>query len=195
MRRVLDTVFGLLAFVAFVIALLVIAAHVPIGAQAPAILFVGTQTGPQPVTTTALATYPTAATGTARNLIGALVVEPSSKWSVVSTPAVSTQASASLAAEAGVRHVATVACFSGGSTTAPAATQLTVNLRDGASGTGTVLASWTVVALAATGQNVAPYCTPPLYVAGSTNTAMTLEYSALLTNLFENVTLTGFNVQ
>lgn len=164
-------------------------------AQSPAVMFVGTQTGAQPVLSTALATYPTSATATARNLIGAPVFEQSSKWSVVSTPAVSTQASASIAAEAGVRHVATTACFSGGSTTAPAATKLNINLRDGATGAGTILASWTVVALAATGQNVAPFCTPPLYVVGSTNTAMTLEYSALLTNLFEDVTLTGFNVQ
>ena len=50
-----------------------------------------------------------------------------------SQPAVSTQASASIAAGgAGIRHIAHMVCFSGGSTTAPALTNLQVNLRDGA---------------------------------------------------------------
>ena len=112
---------------------------------------------------------------------------------VVSTPAASSQATASVLAADNVRHVADTVCFSGGSTTAPALTQLTVNLRDGASGAGTVLASWTVIIPATTGQNVAPFCSPELEVAGSNATAMTLEFSALLTNEFESVTLMYHN--
>ena len=103
-------------------------------------------------------------------------------------------ASASIAAEAAVRHVADSICFSAGSTTAPALTNLTVNLRDGGTGAGTVIGSWDVVISAATGQNVAPYCVTGLNLVGTTNTAMTLEFSALLTSLFEDVTLTGFNI-
>lgn len=109
--------------------------------------------------------------------------------SVTHEPAVSTQASASIAAQAGVRHVIDKVCFSAGSTTAPALTKLSVNIRDGATGAGTVKASFIVVIPAATGQNVAPFCTPPLHIRGTVNTAATAEFSAALTNLFEQVTL------
>jgi hypothetical protein len=119
---------------------------------------------------------------------------PATRLKVVSTPAVSTLATASIAAVAGKQHVADCITFSAGSTTAPALTQLTVNLRDGASGAGTVLQSWTVVISGATGQNVAPFGLCGLNLNGTTNTAMTLEFSALLTNLFENVSLSYFDI-
>jgi hypothetical protein len=144
----------------------------------------------------ALTTMIPATTLTSRSIVGAALVENSSRWTVVSTPAVSTLASASIAAEASVRHVADKVCFSAGSTTAPALTKLNVNLRDGATGAGTILASWTVVIAASTGQNVTPFCTPGnLGLVGTTNTAMTLEFSLLLANMYEDVTLTGINVQ
>lgn len=113
---------------------------------------------------------------------------PANSQQVDSAPAVSTQASASIAAQDNVRYVADQICFSAGSTTAPALTQLNVVLRDGATGAGTVLATFVVIIPAATGQNVAPYCAP-MSVGGSNKTAMTAEWSALLTNLFEQVTL------
>lgn len=144
---------------------------------------------------TALATFPTSQTLTSRNIVGGAVSERSSRWSVVSAPAVSNQATASIAAEGSVRHVADCVTFSGGSTTAPALTNLTVNLRDGATGAGTVIASWQVTVSNATGQNVAPFSACGLNLVGTTNTAMTAEYSLLLTNLLESVTLTGYNVQ
>lgn len=103
-------------------------------------------------------------------------------------PAVSTQATASVGAQDNIRHVADQVCFSAGSTTAPALTQLSVNIRDGATGAGTVLASFVVVISASTGQNTPPVCFP-LSVQGTNNTAMTAEWSASLTNLFETVTL------
>lgn len=144
---------------------------------------------------TSLTNMVPATTTTTRSIVGASLVEKSSRWTVVSTPAVSTQASASLAAEAAVRHVADCVSFSAGSTTAPALTKLNINLRDGATGAGMIINSWTVVIAAATGQNVSPFSVCGLNLTGTTNTAMTLEFSALLTNLFEDVTLTGFNVQ
>jgi hypothetical protein len=117
---------------------------------------------------------------------------PLVRQKVVSTPAVSTQASASIAAAA-VRHYADCVNFSAGSTTAPALTQMTVNLRDGATGAGTVLASWTVIIPASTGQNVLPFSVCGLQLPGTLNTAMTLEFSAGLTNLFESASLTFFD--
>ena len=167
----------------------------PVASQNPSLMFLSGSAGAQPANAVSLIAFPAASTLTSRNAAGALQAEKSSRWTVVSTPAVSTQASASIAAEASVRHVADCINFSAGSTTAPAAvTNLTVNLRDGATGAGTVIASWTVVAPAATGQNVAPFSACGLNLVGTTNTAMTLEFSALLTNLFESVTLTGFNL-
>jgi hypothetical protein len=144
---------------------------------------------------TALATFPTAVTLTSRNIVGAGLVEKSSRWSVVSNPAVSNQATASIAAEGGVRHVADCVAFSAASTTAPSLTALTVNLRDGATGAGTVIWSYQLAAANATGQNVTPFSTCGLNLVGTTNTALTLEFSALLTNLVESVSLSGYNVQ
>ncbi len=78
-------------------------------------------------------------------------------WIATSTPTAGTQATASKAAgAAGVTHVVDCIAFSAGATTAPTLTKLNVNLRDGASGAGNILASWTVVIPASTGQVVAP---------------------------------------
>jgi hypothetical protein len=144
---------------------------------------------------TALATYPVASTLTTRNIVGATVVEHSSRWSVVHNPAASSQATASIAAEGSVRHVADCISFSAGSTTAPALTALTVNLRDGATGAGTIIWTHEVIVSAATGQNVLPFSTCGLNLPGTTNTAMTFEWSALLTNLIESVSISGYNLQ
>lgn len=127
---------------------------------------------------------------------GSLVVEKGARWQVVAQPAVSTQASASKAAGgAGVRHVADCISFSAGSTTAPALTQLLVNLRDGATGAGTILLTKVIVISAATGQNTPPFQACGLNAVGSAATAMTLEWSAGLTNLFQEATISGFDVQ
>jgi hypothetical protein len=115
-------------------------------------------------------------------------------WSAVSAPAVSTLASASRAAGGvGVRHIAQCVHFSAAATTAPVLTRLTVILRDGATGAGAILWQATVAVPAATGQSIQPHSICGLNVPGSMNTAMTLEFSALLTNLFENVALTGYD--
>jgi len=138
---------------------------------------------------------PTSQTLTARNSIGAPTIEKGSRFSVVSNPAAGSQASASIALEASVRHVATMVCFSAGSTAAPAATALVVNLRDGASGAGTIIWSGMAVITASTGMNISNFCTPELYLVGTTATAMTAEFSASLANLIESVTLTGINIK
>lgn len=109
---------------------------------------------------------------------------------VDSAPAASSQASASIGADQYNRHVADMICFSGGATTAPTLTALTVVLRDGASGAGTVKASFVVVVPASTGENVAPFCAQFVNgIKGSANTAMTAEWSGALSNEIEQVTL------
>lgn len=142
-----------------------------------------------------LATMPTSVTTTARNALGAQVGEFGSRFIVNSAPAAGSQASASIASEASVRHVATGLCFSSGSTTAPVLTSLQVNLRDGATGAGTVLASFEVEIPAATGVDTAPFCTQFTGgIVGTTATAMTVEWSASLANLKQTATLIGYNV-
>jgi len=143
---------------------------------------------------TALTTFPTSQTLTSRNIVGAAITERSSRWSVIHNPAAGTQAVASIAAEGGVRHVADCISFSAGSTTAPALTALTVNLRDGATGAGTIIWTHEIVISNATGQNVLPFSTCGLNLVGTTNTAMTLEYSAGLANLLQAVSISGVNV-
>jgi len=119
-------------------------------------------------------------------------------WAVTSAPAVNTVASASRPASpapagaVGARHVCTsiIALIRGG-TTIPAAFQATVNLRDGASGAGVILASFTLVLAAAVAAQDGIVLSDQ-EIIGSPNTAMTLEFTAAGgANTFESVTLTG----
>lgn len=138
----------------------------------------------------------TAASLTSATNDAAQIAEKGARWSVVSTPAVSTQASASKpAGGTGVYHVADCISWSGGATTAPAATALTINLRNGATGAGTIIWSATIVVPASTGENIEPKSVCGLNLIGSANTAMTLEFSGALTNELQGVTLTGYDVQ
>lgn len=117
-------------------------------------------------------------------------------WAVSHAPAAAVQATASKAAEVGLRHVATAISFSViTTTTAPTTATLTVTLRDGATGAGTVLMVWRVrVSAAMTDINVAQVTLGGLNVAGSVNTAMTLEFDAGDINTLEDVSLTGYTV-
>jgi hypothetical protein len=73
-------------------------------------------------------------------------------------------------------------------------TTLTINLRDGASGAGTVL--WTTnITAAATATNHGNLNFCDLNIPGSAATAMTLEFAAGLANESESVTLSGYDVQ
>ncbi len=127
----------------------------------------------------------------------ALLVSTPGNWTVVHAPAANTQASASKAAGgAGVRHVCESICatFAAGAT-APAAVQVTVNLRDGASGAGTVLWSAVMALPATAGATATPIIISDLNIVGSPNTAMTLEFSAAGgLNTFEAVSMAGYDI-
>lgn len=116
-------------------------------------------------------------------------------WSVTSAPAAATQASAvRAAAGAGIRHVCTaVSIVVSGGPVAPAAQTLTFNLRDGATGAGAILATWTVGVEAAAGRSVVVNLSG-LAIGGSAATAMTLEGSAAPgANTLESVALFGYD--
>jgi hypothetical protein len=116
-------------------------------------------------------------------------------WTAVSTPAAGSQATATQAAGTGtLRHVANCITWSAGAAAAPAATTLTINLRDGATGVGTILWSTNVTA-AATAANHGNISFCGLNRVGSAATAMTLEFAAGLANESESVTLSGYDVQ
>jgi hypothetical protein len=111
-------------------------------------------------------------------------------WSVPHQPAAATQASASKAAgAAGVRHVATMATIA--IEAVAAQTDIIVNLRDGATGVGTVL--WTIRLALAAGQSFVQAFTLP-NLLGTAATAMTLETAAApaATN-FASLVLNGFD--
>jgi hypothetical protein len=113
-------------------------------------------------------------------------------WSQIHAPAANSQATTSRAAATGVRHVAYCVGYTLTATTAPAATSLNVVLRDGATGAGTIIWQHTVVATAGTGNLVTPHTVCGLNIAGTAGTAMTLEFSAGLTNAVQVVSLTGY---
>lgn len=125
-----------------------------------------------------------------------LYVEGKNNWSVQLAAAVGVQGTVTKAAGgAGVKHVCTgvIASFVAG-TAAPAAVVATVNLRDGATGAGTVLATWYMSLPATAGASSAPVVLSGINIPGSANTAMTLEFAAAGgANTFESVTLIGYD--
>lgn len=126
---------------------------------------------------------------------GALTVEKGTRWSIYHVPAVSLQATASRAAGVGgVRHVADCISFNLGATTAPAADIPVLILRDGASGSGTILWQKRLPIPATTGTHVSENVCG-LNLVGSAATAMTLEFNSGVTNEYQSLTLTGFDVQ
>jgi hypothetical protein len=117
-------------------------------------------------------------------------------WSVVHTPAANTQATATKAAGgASLRHICTgITVVLAADTTAPAAVVLTVELRDGATGAGTIV--WQGrISLPAVAGAMSGIVVPNLHIRGTANTAMTLEFSAAGgANTFQSVTMTGVTV-
>jgi hypothetical protein len=115
------------------------------------------------------------------NIIGAaLNAGPSgTPWSTTHEPAANTQATITRAAAGvGVKNVCTglTVTFAAGAT-APAAVQVAVRLRDGGTGAGTVL--WAaVLSLPATAGASVGVARQGLWIPGTANTAMTLEFSA-----------------
>lgn len=112
-------------------------------------------------------------------------------WAVAHAPAAAAQATITKAAVAGARHVcnaitATIACDS------TAQTPITVYLRDGATGAGTVIWAGTVAAPA---NGLGGVCVTGLNIIGTVNTAMTLEFSAAgVTASVEAVSLSGYDI-
>jgi len=134
-----------------------------------------------------------ATNNTATTSLGASYMTPLSTWSVTNTPAANTQATASRAAGGGtVRHVATsvTVCFA--TDTAAGAGPFNANLRDGATGAGTVLRTWIFNIPVAEQGNCVDLS--GLNMTGSANTAMTLEFTAAGgAGTVETVTLTGYS--
>lgn len=114
---------------------------------------------------------------------------PPNTWAINHAPAAATKPTITRAAGgANVRHTATsiTVCAVGVAAQGP----ITFNLRDGATGAGTVL--WTATVSAPIGQSVC-VSPAPVNIVGSRNTAMTLEAAAApaATN-FATVSLTGY---
>jgi hypothetical protein len=125
----------------------------------------------------------------------ALLTVPAGNWYVTHAPAANTQATASKAAgAAGVRHVCTgfTVTLAGGAA-APTAALVTVNLRDGATGAGTIISTLTLGLEAVAGKSVVHHV-GPLNVFGTAATAMTVETSAAPgANASASVTLYGYS--
>lgn len=126
-------------------------------------------------------------------MAGITSVRPA-EWTVTHAPAANTQATASKAAVTAVQHVCTaISARIVGGTTAPAATTATLNLRDGATGAGTILASWTLSLAGAIAAKDEVNLTG-LNIVGTAGTAMTLEFAAAGgANTLQSVTLTGYS--
>lgn len=123
------------------------------------------------------------------------ITEKGTRWALNNTGA-GAQATTSRAAVAGVRHVADCVSFSAGaSTTVAAASVISVNLRDGATGAGTIIWTQSIFVPASTGQIVPVFSVCGLALLGSPNTAMTLEFTAGIGNLFETVDLSGYDLE
>lgn len=129
----------------------------------------------------------------AKSAINAMLHVLPGQWAVTNTPAANTQATASQAAgSAGVRNVCqNISAKIAGGASAPTAGIATLNLRDGATGAGTVLMSWifgiTAVAGATVGVDLSN-----LNIPGTAATAMTLEFVAAGgANTYESVNMAG----
>lgn len=121
--------------------------------------------------------------------LGNQLVRQGGNWSIHSEPAVNVQATISRAAVAAQRHICNAITASINAVAAIAA-PISLYLRDGASGAGTILKSWRVIV--PIGQTVTIEISG-LSAVGSINTAMTLEWGAAPgAGNFENVSLEGY---
>lgn len=129
---------------------------------------------------------------TATTSQGTTYSTPLSTWSVTHLPAVTTKATISKASGGGtVRHVATgiVACLA--NPVAIVEGPRIVNLRDGATGAGTILMSWAISTFANDSKCVTM---SGLNMTGTAATAMTIEFDAAGgAGTQETVTLTGYS--
>lgn len=123
-----------------------------------------------------------------------VTTQPQTTWSVTSAPTTATQATATKAAGGGtVKHVATSLAFSAAVDGSNAQTRIQVNLRDGATGAGTIL--WQVQVLMVATAASQYFGISGLKLIGTANTAMTLEFSAAgVTGSLQAVSLTGYDL-
>lgn len=122
---------------------------------------------------------------------GAASVTRNTDWSITHTPVAATQATISKGAVASTYHVCTSISFMV-AVAGTAQTLIQVNLRDGATGAGTILWSMSILKTA----NEAPtfVTISGLSIIGSVNTAMTLEFSAAgVADSVQSVALTGYS--
>ena len=122
--------------------------------------------------------------------------QDASAWRVNHVPAVNVQATVTQAAAgAGVRNVCTAITVSlAAGSTAPTAVNVNVNLRDGASGAGTVAWGQTI-SLPATAGATNGFVVAPCWIVGTANTAMTIEFSAAGgANTFQSVFAQGITI-
>ena len=76
----------------------------------------------------------------------------------------------------------------------PTATSTAINLRDGATGAGTVIWTQAIGVFTTPGEN-AIFSVCGLNLIGSAATAMTLEFGTLVTGAVESVSLSGYDVE
>lgn len=138
--------------------------------------------------------------GSAANLddlssINALLTTHPGQWAVTHAPGAAAQATISKGATASTRHVCTgLVCTVAAGASAPTAALVTFNLRDGATGAGTILASFQLSVPATAGVTSPPVCLSGLNIVGSVNTAMTLETSGVTgSNVAASVSLFGYS--
>lgn len=111
--------------------------------------------------------------------VGCFLTAPIGTWIISSAPAANTQATTSKAAGGGtVRNVCTGISATVVATGASVAGPVSIVLRDGASGAGTVLATWLLNVPAGVGVPNVPLVIQGLNISGSANTAMTIESTA-----------------
>lgn len=129
--------------------------------------------------------------------IGVGISAPPGNWSILHTPAANTQATISRAAVASTRHICTSISAVLIAPAAVVSGTVQLNLRDGATGAGTILWSQTLLVGGATSISAdrAIIQLSGLQIPGSVNTAMTLEFSAAGgVSTLESVTLNGYDV-
>ncbi len=123
---------------------------------------------------------------------GAQLIAHPGEWSINLTPAANTQATVTRALSASQRHVCRSITATLIGLAASAEATVLVNLRDGATGAGTILWSARLLVVGGSGSETGITLTD-LNIIGSAGTAMTLEFAAAGgANTFETVSLSGY---
>lgn len=126
------------------------------------------------------------------DVYGRQAIKKTDTWTANHAPVANTQATiAKASGGAGVKNVCTSITCTLSSSAAPTVTRTIFNLRDGATGAGTIL--WTgALSLAAVAGDWATLTISDLWIVGSAATAMTLESAAAPgANIFATVSMAG----